>query len=95
MGELNFSGVTMLSVLLCGNLWFVRRLILKIEHLDTTVTSRLPVQQNEIKNMANKVEGLEGEIKSLAMEIKNFGSLRERIAVIESLVKKSRVKKES
>lgn len=85
MTELS-GGVSVLGLLLCMNLWFVRRLVLKIEKLDETVMSRLPVQQNEIKNMAEKVQGLEGEIKTLSVEIKNFGALRERVAVIEARI---------
>lgn len=82
-----------ISFLLAGNIWFVRRLVLKIDKMDETVTSRLPVQQGEIKTMTNKVEALEVEIKSLSNEIKNFGSIRERIAVIEALFGRSKIQK--
>lgn len=88
-----FGSLSIVGLLLCGNLWFVRRLVLKIDKLDYTVTSRLPVQQNEIKNMADKVQGLESEIKTLAVEIKHFGSVRERLAVIEAVLQRRKPKR--
>lgn len=78
----------LMSLLMAGNIWFVRKLVLKIDKIDETVTSRLPVQQNEIQNLTNKIGSLDSEIRSLSRELKDFGSLRERIAVIEALIKK-------
>jgi hypothetical protein len=82
------SGISVMGILLCGNIWFIRRLVIKIDKIDSMVTARFPVQQHEIKNMTDKIESLEGEIRILAKDIKDFGSLRERVAVVEALMKK-------
>lgn len=78
------------SILLGGNIWFVRRLVVKVDELNKTVTSSIPVQKNDIKHMAEKIDELESGIKLLSNEIKNFGSLRERIAVIEARIERKR-----
>jgi cell division protein FtsB len=84
-----------LGILLGGNIWFIRRLVLKIDKIDSAVTSRLPVHQTEIKNITEKISDLESEIKTLSIEIKHFGSIRERIAVIETLILKRKPSKRS
>lgn len=87
------------SALLSLNVFFLKKYFTeikaKIDKVESMVLSRLPVQQNEIKNMANEIESLKNEIRLLSHELKDFGKLRERIAVIETLVNRRRTKGET
>jgi hypothetical protein len=79
-----------LSVLFMINGFFFRTLINKFN----TMASHLPVQEAErkaeMKNMGIQMVALQGEIKQLSHEFKDFGLLRERIAVIEALMTKKK-----
>lgn len=75
---------SVLSALFLGNIWFVKRLVDKLDALDTTVNRSLPVQQSEMKSMMDKINRLDININSLV-------EVRERVAVLEYA---NRIKKE-
>lgn len=79
--ELAIPAGAVLSALLAINLWFIRRLVIKID----TMSLQMPVQQNEMKNMSDKIFTLEREIRNLSHELKDFGHMRERLAVLEAI----------
>lgn len=79
---------SVISLLLMGNIWFIRRLVLEIDDLKKVVNLKLPVQQNEIKNMSDKINSFEKKIMEISHDVKDFGRLRERVAVIEALTTK-------
>jgi phage shock protein A len=87
-GEFNAVVAFIVVLLLSGNIWFVRRLVVKIDSLEKTVDQRLPVQQNEIKNISEKINKMEGFISHLSEKIEDFAKLRERIAILETVVRK-------
>lgn len=59
-------GAVVNVALLCAVLWFMRRLIVKVDKIDI----------------------LEVQVKAMVHEMKDLGSLRERVAVLEALNKK-------
>lgn len=77
-----------LSSLFMVNIFFVRRLVIKIDDLEKAVDQRLPVQQTEIKNICKEIESVKLHIANLSHDVKDFGHIRERVAVIEALYRK-------
>ena len=71
------------GLLLMVNIWFVGRLVKRIDTMDETVKSRFPVQANELKNMAVQIADLKNEVSHISSDFKDVGRLRERIAVLE------------
>jgi cell division protein FtsB len=86
--------LAVISVLFSCNIWFARRLVLRIEAIDKTVSERFPVQANELKNMSEKIVSLEHGINQISKDFKDVALIRERIAVIEYALKGRLISKE-
>lgn len=61
------------------NLWFIARLIKRIDNLDSTISSTLPQQGEQIKH-------LEKEIKRLAEDFRDVSDLKSAVAVLKYAV---------
>jgi hypothetical protein len=90
--QAGFGLGTVISLLLGMNIWFVRRLVLKIDRLEVMVDQKLPVQQTEIKNMSDKIDSFQKQIIQISNDVKDFGHIRERVAVLEALTKLGKAK---
>jgi hypothetical protein len=72
--------VPLLGLLLAGNLYFVLRLVNRIEKLDETVTGTFPVYNA-------RLQAVEAAAKQLATDIREFTVIRERVAICEYALK--------
>ena len=77
-------GAPVLGLMVCGNIMFALRMLSKLDRIDETVTGTFPVFKSQMQ--AN-----EGAIAKLSQDVKEIGSLRERVAVIEYVTKAGKV----
>ena len=76
---------SVISMLLAGNMFFIRSLVLKVEEVKQTVDQKIPVHQTEIQNMSNQIRDLDQKIQGITNDFKDLGGIRERLAVIEAM----------
>lgn len=81
---------SVISMLLAGNMFFIRSLVQKVEEVKQTVDQKIPVHQTEIQNMSNQIRDLDQKIQSITNDFKDLGGIRERLAVLEAMQPKRR-----
>ena len=75
-------GVPVLALLLLLNFFFIKRLVKDLDRMQSAI-AKLPVQQTKLDNLSEKFSSLESEIKSVGKDLRDFGRVRERVAVLE------------
>jgi len=75
-------GVPVLGVLLLANIFFIKRLVNDIDGMKEAI-SKLPIQETNIKNLSKELGSLDVKIESVIRDLKDFGQVRERVAVLE------------
>ncbi len=83
---------SVISLLMAGNLFFIRSLVAKVEEVKQTVDQKIPVHQNEIQNMSNQIRDLDQKFQNITNDFKDIIMIRERLAVLESTTIKKRLK---
>lgn len=76
---------SVISLLLAGNLFFIKSLVGKIEEVKQTVDQKIPVHQNEIHNMSTQIRNLDYKFQTITNDFKDMIKIRERLAVLEAM----------
>lgn len=72
------------TVLLIGNFWLIK----EIRGLKSNIEKRVDSQDFQMQGMAKEIAGLKEVIEQLTRDFKDVGALRERIAVLEAMVRR-------
>lgn len=87
---LQVMGFLLIS-LLFANLWFIRRLVDKIDQMSTIVNSVIPTenakQQEKLKSLEDSHKELKDEVHKVRSEFQNVGALQVRVGVLEYALK--------
>jgi hypothetical protein len=65
-----------LGALLSLNVWFLGRLVKKLDRIDSTVTETFPLY-------GEKFNRLETEVRQMSHDLRDIVSVRERVAILE------------
>lgn len=81
---------TAFLLLLSGNLYFVRKLVEKIDKVEKAVQENLPGTQAKVDLMETKIADIRSDLQRIGNDFKDVSSLRERVAVLEFALKEKK-----
>lgn len=84
-------GWTLLSLLFAGNLFFIKRLVEKIDK----TTSTAYVAANEVKTLQGSVDGVANQLREIKSDIKELRNVQIEVAVIKDRLGLKRQDKDS
>ena len=72
-----------ISLLFTSNLYFITRLINKLDLLDDKVTKTIPAYRSEVSSLAQSVSNMKATVDSILMKLNELAELEAKVAVLE------------